>query len=152
MSDLVYGKDEKPREDSPLDLKKARIDATIRVLLTVAVIGILAGVTALSIAAFVETQQSKQIAEQVLENQEAIKDVADSNQRLNRKIVALAADLEDCNTPDGECYQRRVAELAAQTGLTNAVSQIAVWCADRDGVQTLSDIRHCVRDALGRGG
>ena len=62
-------------------------------------------------------------------------------------IAAVTAfQVKDCTTPSGGCYQRGAAQTGQAVGSINAVTQIAVICADQfDG---RSAIEACIHDRL----
>lgn len=151
MSNLVYGKGEASRSESPIDKKTARIDALIRVLIVVTLIATLAGVAYLSVATYLTSRDAQQTADTVLANQHTLQQQLRLNRHLNERIINLANDIEGCNTPDGKCYQRRLAELAEQTGQTNAVSIVAAYCVDLPGPMTVKQMRDCVAAILDEG-
>jgi len=78
--------------------------------------------------------------------------IARSNRALNSATLAAAERLEDCTTPAGKCYARQRAQTADAIGRINAITYLAVSCADREGWQTEREIRECVERQLVRPG
>lgn len=146
------GRPAKPRSESNLDAKIAHINAILRFVVVTILLLILALVIWLSASSYHTTQDNQAILQAALASQAQLQDAADANKKLNNKIVRLAEDIEDCNTPDGKCYARRIAELASQTGAANAVTLAAAACITQEPWPlTQRDVRDCVNGAFAGG-
>lgn len=83
---------------------------------------------------------------------EAIAGQAVRNHAISVQVRRIVAQLRSCTTPDGRCYKEEVARAATQAGQINAITYLAVACADRPGLQTVTTIRLCVASKLDNGG
>ena len=149
MSDLVYRKTESERSESPIDKKKARIDAILRVVVIFSLGAILAGVGFVAVSSLTTSQQNNDILDALLANQEQIADQTSSSEDIQKQLLALAKDIENCNTPNGDCYQQRIAELSAQSGQVNAITLAAAYCAISGDVTTYKEMTSCVKGLTG---
>ena len=78
----------------------------------------------------------------------ATKEQVRSNARLSAGVQAIVERLESCATSKGACYQEEQAQDAAQNGEINAITYLAVACADAPGHQNGKQIRRCVAHQL----
>ena len=58
--------------------------------------------------------------------------------------VATLSLIEDCTSPDGECFRRGQDDTAAAVADVNRITILASACASRPGAQSAAQVESCV--------
>lgn len=112
---------------------------------------------AFQLSAQVQTTKNvtEAIAEQAVRNHkisEQVQTVVQRNHNISEQVQRVVSQLKSCSTPNGRCYKEQQALTATQNGQINAITYLAVSCADRPGTQSDAEIRSCVASKLHSGG
>jgi hypothetical protein len=70
--------------------------------------------------------------------------VSDQNNEVNKLSITILERLQDCTTPGGGCYEQSREGTSGAINNINEVTVAAAACADREGVNTVTDIRKCI--------
>ena len=109
---------------------KQRLDATLRILVIMAVITTMV-TTGFVVWSLVELQR-----------------LSKNSNELNQLTVTISERLQDCTTPGGSCYEQSRSGSSGAIRDINNITIAAAACADREGVDTVADIRKCIEDTL----
>jgi hypothetical protein len=81
---------------------------------------------------------------------DAIRQTQDRNSPVLTEVKSGNALIKDCVTPEGQCFKDAQARTGQVVQSINDIVTLAVACADREGEQTVVEVRKCVIDALAK--
>ncbi len=117
------------------------LSVAFAVIAAVTLVAIVAGVAYL-------TAQNNRRGEEIKKTLVAVQAQAEVNGILSERIKAIQSAIKACTIPQGDCYQAEEVQDAAQVGDINAITYLAVWCADQPGSQTFREVVACVQNEI----